>query len=264
MFQEQLGNDIIEASHKRIDAPDKSVYFNHIHKHCEILLFISGKANYNIDGQIFRPNPYELLLIPSATYHYLIPTEENPYENYVIGIMPEFIKEEHYKKLFSPPYMISVGDNEEVIRFFERLDFYKANYSKEDFELSARALIKELITFLYYKKDSLAVASTTANAHINAVVSYIATNVEKPLNAAVIAAALHLSEAYLQNLFSKEMHIGLKRYIMQKKVYAAHSDLLRGQSPAAVAAKYAFGDYSIFFRIYKSTFGTAPKCAKKR
>ena len=191
MFQENLGNGIIEVSHKRIESPDKSVYFNHIHKHCEILLFISGKANYNIDGQIFRPKPYELLFIPSATYHYLIPTEEKPYENYVIGIMPEFIKEEHYTKLFSAPYMIGVGDDEEVIRFFERLDFYKSNYSREDFELSARALIKELITFLFYKKDSLGVVTTTANAHINAVVSYIAANIEKPLNASVIAAALH-------------------------------------------------------------------------
>ncbi len=57
MFCEQIGTQIFEVSHKRIDHPTQSVYFNHIHNHCELLLFISGQTNYNIDGQIFSPSP---------------------------------------------------------------------------------------------------------------------------------------------------------------------------------------------------------------
>ena len=259
MFKSTIADSIIEVSHKRIESPDKSVYYNHIHKHCEMLLFVSGKADYNIDGVIFRPKPYDMLFIPSATYHYLIPTEDKPYENYVIGIMPEFIKKEHYEKLFSSPLMIGIGDEGALIEFFRRLDFYKANYEEVDFATAARALIEELVVFLYYKKDTMRSVKTTANAHINAVVSFVRENIEKPLDARIIASELHLSESYVQNLFSREMHIGLKRYVMQKKIYAAHADLLRGDSPIEVAARYSFGDYSSFYRLYKKTFADMPK-----
>ena len=67
-----------------------------------------------------------------------------------------------------------------------------------------------------------------------------------------------LSRSYVQNVFSQHMHIGLKTYIMQKKIYAAHADLGRGLGPSEVCEKYAFGDYSVFYRLYKKTFHTSP------
>jgi len=65
MFQKKIGDSILEVSHKRIESPDKSVYFNHIHDYCEVLLFICGDADYIIDGQTFHPSPYDLIFIPS-------------------------------------------------------------------------------------------------------------------------------------------------------------------------------------------------------
>ena len=54
------------------------------------------------------------------------------------------------------------------------------------------------------------------------------------------------------------MHIGLKKYINQKKVYAAYNDLKNGNSAYTVCDKYGFGDYSSFFRVFKHTFGVSP------
>ena len=96
MFHATISETVPEISHKRIEKPTRSVYYNHIHNHCELLLFISGQADYNIDGQAFSPSPYDLLFIPAATYHYLIPADSIPYENYVIGIDPAMIPAEHY------------------------------------------------------------------------------------------------------------------------------------------------------------------------
>ena len=49
-----------------------------------------------------------------------------------------------------------------------------------------------------------------------------------------------------------------KKYIMQKKIYAAHRDLLNGLSPSTVCEKYGFGDYSSFYRLYRKTFNASP------
>ena len=263
MFQASIGNSILEVSHKRIEKPTQSVYFNHIHNHCELLLFISGQADYNIDGQIFSPSPYDLLFIPSATYHYLIPTASHPYENYVIGIDPSFLSPEHYDILFTEPLMISIKEAPQLLGFFERLDHYQHRYTQEDFYSCAICVIRELLTYCAYHKRELTSVCSGTLPYIDGIIQYINTHLEQPLNAQSIADHFLLSKSYIQNMFSQSMHIGLKKYIMQKKIYAAHADLCRGLSPIEVCEKYAFSDYSVFYRLYKRTFEISPKTNRK-
>ena len=84
-------------------------------------------------------------------------------------------------------------------------------------------------------------------------------HLEEEIDAERIARHFLLSKSYVQNLFSEQMHIGLKKYVMQKKIYAAEADIRRGISPTAAAEKYAFSDYSVFYRLYKKTFGVSPR-----
>jgi AraC-like DNA-binding protein len=258
MFSRQIAPYIPEVSHKRIEKPRKSIYMSHIHNHAEILLFLSGEADYNIDGQIFRPSPYDLLFIPPATYHYLIPTSTVTYENYVIGIEPSGMDEATEAKLFSSPLMIHVKEDAELMGFFTRLDVYCMQYSEADFLKAAELLIRELMLYLCYRKETLSPKSNVGVAHIEEIIGYIASHTEEALDAEVIARALHLSKSYVQNLFSGAMHIGLKKYIMQKKIYAAHADIERGMRPSEACEKYGFGDYSSFYRLYKKTFSAPP------
>ena len=258
MFFERISAELPELSHKRIELPDKSVYFNHIHRHCELLFFISGVAEYSIDGRVFRPSPYDFLFIPSATYHYLIPSPNVPYENYVVGIDPDRLRPEVYQKLFSPPYMISVGDDAEMRAFFTRLDRYHAAYSHEDFRSCAEAITVELFTYLSYRKDTLHSVHSRGVTYIDGIVRFIAEHLHEPLDAEIISRHFLLSKSYVQNMFSERMHIGLKKYIMQKKIYAAHRDIVCGMSPKEVCEAYSFGDYSGFYRLYRQTFSVSP------
>ena len=259
MFFQEIGQLIPEVSHKRIEHPIEGVYFNHIHNHCEILLFLCGEAKYNIDGQILTPRPYDVLFIPAATYHYLIPTASVPYENYVIGIDPTLMEPVHYDKLFTPPLMLHLGEEPELMELFSRLDRYERLFSKQDFSEAALAVIRELVLCCSYRKDELQYAAGSGHGHVEEIIRYISEHLEEPLDADRIAAELLLSKSYIQNMFSQSMHIGLKAYILQKKIYAAHADLRRGMSPGTVCEKYCFGDYSGFYRLYKKTFSVAPR-----
>lgn len=258
MFFRQAGAGIPEVSHKRIESPDKSIYFNHIHNHCEILFFRSVDADYNIDGQIFKPSPNDLLFVPAATYHYLIPSPSVPYENYVIGIDPAKLKTEHYLRLFTPPLMINIKDDEFIKGVFARLDMYDRDYSEEDFCEITASVVNELITYLSYHKDELNSVRSGSIELVDRIIEYISRNIEADISADDVAKEFLLSKSYVQNLFSRHMHIGLKKYINQKKVYAAYNDLTHGMSPYEVCDKYGFGDYSGFYRVFKQTFGISP------
>ena len=264
MFQKSIGFSVVEISHKRVDRPNPSVYYNHIHNHCEMLLFVTGKATYNIDGQMFTPSPYDLLFIPAAKYHYLMPTDSVPYENYVIGIDPRIVQSEHYKNLFASPLMLNIKNDSKLLDFFSTLDFYERNYSEKDFAVCARAIVSEIITYCNYRKDSLISYHGESLMLIEKIIAFIDQNIEKPLDADVIASHFSFSKSYIQNTFSNHMHIGLKKYIMQKKIYSAYVDLSCGMTPNDVCEKYSFGDYSSFYRLYKSIFGIAPSTNKQK
>ena len=258
MFNERIGNTVYEVSHKKIQSPQSDTYQNHIHSFCEILLFISGDADFNIDGQLYHPKPYDLFLIPSGTYHYIMPKETAPYENYVIDFSPEIISEKHVERIFTPPYKLNIRSDNEFIYFFKRLDTYREKYSDEDFAECSLALIRELLIYCSYQ-PRIALSDTPHNKLVKSAVEYISENLTEPLNADIISKHLFVSSSYLQNTFSEVMHIGLKQYILQKKIYAARADMEKGTTPGEACKKYQFNDYTGFYRLYKKHFGSAPK-----
>ena len=262
MFEVKAAYPIYEISHKRVDAPDANQYAKHIHSCCELLLFVSGDASYNIDGVLHTPRPYDLLLIPKTIYHYFIPHSPVPYENYVLDFHPSMTSPHHYKKLFSHPMILNIREDREFRHFFERLDYYHDTYSAEDFAVCANSLLRELLVFCSYRLKDAVRVEPERNALVDTMVRLIAENLEKPLDAEFLARELMLSKSYVQNVFSQSMHIGLKQYITQKKIFAAQNDLLGGMSSADVCAKYGFSDYSVFFRLYKKTLGYSPRQTK--
>lgn len=258
MFQTRIDPAIVEVSHKRIEHPEKTIYYRHIHNHSELLLFVCGEAHYNIDGQIFKPGPYDLIFVPAATYHYLIPEKSVPYENYVIGFDPAFIDELHYRKLFSPPLVLNARGDNLLMGFFSRLDLYHKTYGQKDFDECVAPLVRELCVYCSYHKENLHAVNSRTLTHIDRIVAYISEHLEENLDADEIARRFSFSRSYVQNLFSQNMHIGLKKYVMQKKIYAARRDLMNGLSPSVVCEKYGFGDYSSFYRLYRKTFSVSP------
>ena len=259
MFEIKGSSPIFEVSHKYVEDPSARSYARHVHNYCELLLFVKGDANYNIDGLLYHPKPYDLLLIPRATYHYFIPVSSMPYENYVLDLDSRLIGAEHREKLFSKPAILNVSEDKEFCRFFKRLDLYHETYTPEDFATCAKALIKELLVYCSYRMEDAMVTDQERPPLVDTIIRLISDNLERPLDAEFLARELMLSKSYLQNTFSKSMHIGLKQYIMQKKIFAAHNDLLEGMSSGDVCAKYCFSDYSVFFRLYKKTMGYSPK-----
>lgn len=243
-----------------------SEYGRHFHESCEMFLFISGDFHYNIDGNSYILQPYDLLLIPPSTYHFAIPMSNENYENYVININVPFAENSRLQRLFSPPYVINIAGDGMLRRMFSLLDHYFENYSEEDFKEASEHLIDEMLICLSYKKkdDKESDSVTVGDTLIAKITAYISENIYEDLHADSIAKHLNFSRSYIQNRFSEFMGIGLKQYINQKKVYAAHTDIQAGELPFRVAEKYGFSDYSSFYRHYKRVFGTSPKEAQKK
>jgi len=262
MFEVKSGHPIFEISHKYVDVPIATQYAQHTHSYCEILLFIRGDASYNVDGILHNAKPYDMFIIPKATYHYVIPRASAPYENYVLDFAPTLIPPTHAKKLFAAPTIINIKDDADFCRFFHTFDAYHDTYTQEDFAICAKALLRELLIFCSYRMESSVHVEPERNPLVETMLQLIAENLDQPLDAEFLAREMMLSKSYIQNVFSQSMHIGLKQYITQKKIFAAQNDLMNGMSAADACAKYEFSDYSSFFRLYKKILGYSPRQTK--
>jgi AraC-like DNA-binding protein len=239
------------------------VYHRHFHTNYELLLVITGNVHYNIDGEQYILKPYDLLLIPASTYHFVIPVSNAPYENYVLNFSPKIIDPEQ-QVLFAQPRVINIASELLLHRMFGLLDSYSAMYSNENLEKAARYLLGEILLYISHalQRRTYPKPITDSNPAISRIVCYINDNLQLDLNADMIAQNVGFSRSYVQNLFSQYMEIGLQQYINQKKIHAAHYDIQKGMSPGAAAAKYGYRNYSSFFRQYKTVFGKPPKTGR--
>lgn len=228
----------------------------HLHESHELLLFLKGEVHYSINGERYALKPYDLLFIPSGTYHFLIPLADGPYENYVINFSTDFVREDLCARLFSPPYRLNIREDVRFKRMFALLDDYYERYSREDFAEAAGHLLKELLIYAsYLPKAPVPIAEPGL---IGSIASFVEQHLTEPLNAEIIAAQMNFSPCYIQNRFCREMGIGLYRYISQKKMFAARGDIRSGLSPLAASEKYGYANYSSFYRQYVKAFGHSP------
>jgi AraC-like DNA-binding protein len=226
-----------------------------------MLLFISGNAEYNIDGEQFVLKPYDLLLIPKSKYHFLVPVnDDEPYESCILMMETDF--SEKCAELFKPPYIINIADNEYLRRMFEHFTYCYDKYTEVDFGNAVINITKEILIYLSYIPKS---KSTVGERSIVAeVIEFIERNIKNELNAGVIAQHFNFSKSHVQNKFSTVMGIGLGQYIHHKKMYAADNDIQNGMLPCEAAEKYGYTSYPSFYRQYVKTFGKSPVKRKKQ
>ena len=228
----------------------------HMHLRHEMLLIVRGNVSYCINGYKFKLNHYDLLFIPANTYHFLIPEDDSTYENFVISDDENFLDDERFQALFTPPYRINIRKDEVMMSLFENYNTFSKILSEKDFRLMARNMIEQIAICSMYKPKQEKISEKST---VSIIIEYVAQHLEEPLDSKKVADEFSFTSSYIQNIFSKEMGIGIKHYINQKKIYAAHRDIQNGLSPSEAADKYGYQNYSSFYRQYIKYFGSSPR-----
>ncbi len=257
MFDIFDGCDSTLYQHKYDADPDIGLFFRHIHSEVELHLFVGGNASFNIEGNVFKLSPYDLSVIPPQSFHCLILDGLSPYERFVFNFpLGKFGID--VRSIFEKPRIVNIADKPQILSVFDRMKLYSDTMPKRDLADAVGLLVQECLLLIKNEHNFL----NTPHSHdalTRSVVKYINDNINEPLTTDAIAEHFCLSKSHVQNVFNNNMKIGIKSYILRKKMAHAYELLKNGARPTTVADGLGFTNYVTFYKNFVNTYGVPPK-----
>ena len=240
------------------------------HNYYEFYFLISGDVTYFIDNRKYRLLPGDVILISPEQNHYahIDATTDNPYERYVLWLNPAYLE-----KLSSTKSNLStIFQNTRISSAQIRLPsaaytvlhnllekiFINSSSKKYGADLLANAGVIELLVNLaqfklFYTNTEVEPAILLDSSPVSN------THICDPLTVNDICSYFYVSRSHLSAKFRQELGMSIHQYIIKKKLFLAKQDLSDSMSIQGVVEKYSFGNYSSFYRAFKSEFGQSPQ-----
>lgn len=96
------------------------------------------------------------------------------------------------------------------------------------------------------------------NPRLLATLEWIGAHIGGPIRQVELARAMHLSESRLAHLFSAQIGVPLRRYVLWRRLRIATERAIRGESLTAAAHAAGFADSAHLSRSFRAHFGVAP------
>jgi len=254
--------------HLNTDAETKVDY--HYHEFCKILLLVSGKGGYVVDGQRYLLQPGDVVIIGSRSVHRPELERGNPYERIIIYISPEYLL-----RMSSPDcdlLEIFAAEAGHVLRLkeTERKKIFAMAAALEK-ELSGEAFGRELLSNMdllrlivelgrqQRKKDTNNPHPVIPkNPRVLEWMRYIDQHLADDLDMDTLADRFYISKYHMMRLFHKETGFTIHTYLMQRRLQAARQLIERGMRATEACYRCGFRSYSSFTRAYNKHFGSTP------
>lgn len=247
----------------------------HYHEFDKVILALSGRVTYVIEGVTYFLKPWDVLLVPRDLIHRPIIDPAEPYERVVIWLGDAWLRSRGgEKEPLSTCFDLARQRGFHLLRCSpgRRLVYMQLIQSLEDalrseefgHDLLADVLCQQLLIAVNRDilNDRTAQEETDSyrmDPKMEEVLRYIGTHLTEELDVDTLAGHFYLSRYYLMHRFKAVTGYSVHRYISQKRLLRA-GELIRGGMPVMKAAGEAgFREYSTFLRAFQNTFHASPR-----
>lgn len=246
------------------EAPDDRDFIMHLHDRCEIFYFVSGNAEYLVEGARYPLEPGSILIMRPAESHRVHILGSSRYERYALNfsvsaadcIDPErrLLKAFLDRPLGRGNYYIL--DKIQMKKIFSNICRGKDDYEKRlKIQINLFTLL-DLINNEYIKRGST--EYTDPQNLSEKIVAYVNANLLENISVPLLAERFFLSPSQFSRLFKQATGAAPWEYITIKRLTTAKEKIRGGISAKHAAESCGFGDYSAFYRSYVKYFGCSP------
>lgn len=246
----------------------------HYHDFNKIIIFISGKVTYLVEGKAYELKPWDILFVSSNEVHKPVIDSAETYERIVIWINSKFLEKHNIEgnnlmtcfELASSQKCSLLRLSPELLLIIKQtIAQLEDAYKDSDFGnyVLKNALFLQILVYL----NRLALKSENRSRNsdikydenIDAILSYINKSLSEELSLDKISEKFFMSKYYLMHKFKKYTGYTIYNYIMQKRIIMANNLIKNGRPITEACLECGFGDYSSFLKAFKKIFGTSPK-----
>ena len=270
--RQKMSRNTYEIFHYR-DAAMQDVALHH-HDFYEVYYFLSGSVGYNIESRSYRLSPGDILLIAPHELHQPVFPEEMPdYERIVLWVNAAFLQqfalpEQDITRIFdvSAPehtHLIrSDGVTRELLSYLLQQLLREQESDEYASDLYCLTLLGQILVLLN-RVAQRTVRETESGSDADSVVyrilSYINDHYNEDLSLDFLANKFFISKYHLSREFNRLVGTSVYRYIIQKRLAMAKQMMSAGTPTSEVYQHCGFGDYSNFYRAFKSEYQISPR-----
>ena len=239
----------------------------HYHDFHKVVIFISGKAAYHIEGKVYQLKPWDILLVSRHSIHRPEIDPSVPYERFILWIQNDLPWQELLKcfqKANDRSYnlvRLHSALQEKMRDILSELE----NSAKSDGygkDILTQSLFIQFMVYLnriflekqyIFDKKSFSFDSQIAN-----ILQYINHNLNGDLSVENLSSRYYVSKYHLMRKFKEETGYTLHNYIINKRLLMARTLISHGMPVTKAALERGFSEYSTFSRAYRKQFKASP------
>lgn len=239
----------------------------HYHDFHKVVIFISGKAAYHIEGKTYQLNPWDILLVNRHAIHRPEIDPSVPYERFILWIQNDIPWQELLKCFqkandrsynlvrLNPIFQEKMKDILSELESSAQSDGYGKDLLIQSLFLQFMVYLNRIFLKKQYIFDK---KSYTFDSQIASILQYINHNLKEDLSVETLATRYYVSKYHLMRKFKEETGYTLHNYIVNKRLLMARTLISEGMPVTKVAKESGFTEYSTFSRAYRKQFKAAP------
>lgn len=252
-----------------INDQTKKDFSYHYHDFHKIIVFISGKVTYHIEGKAYHLKPRDILLVSQGAIHKPEIDPSVPYERYIFWIRDDLSCQELntcFQKANDRSFNLVRADSALQERLKDLLPEIEQTLQNKHFgdTVLRNALFTQFM--IYINRIFLRTSSSpdkktySSDTQVEQLLKYINRNLSENLSIAQLANRFFFSKYHMMRKFKNETGYTIHNYITSKRLLMARSLISQGMPVMKAAQASGFHDYTTFVRAYKKQFGKAPSC----
>lgn len=263
-FLKETDRGGINIRHAIDEQPDSNGFYFHIHDRCELFYFISGNAQYLVEGSVYPLEHDSLLIMRPGEAHCTRFLSAERYERYAVNFpLSLFDSLDPERRLMKPftdrplghrnhYYIPGIKDTLSELAYFEGDDYSRT--------LLFTTKLAGVMDMLGKQSSHNPTAEPTISEQL---VWYVNDMLCEEITVERLAEHFFLSASQFTRLFKEATGAAPWAYITAKRLVRARELLQSGESAKRAAEVCGFNDYSVFYKAYVKHFVEKPSAFAK-
>ena len=254
-------------SHVR-DNPQPLSHYFHLHDFTEIFIYVSGDIDFLVNDSYVSMEPGDILILKRNVIHKPIIKSDAFYERIYLGVPENVLAEmdnvENPLRFLQSGQLLlkpGMGMTEQICKLAQQI------HNAIEWDQPGKSyLCFSYVLQIFHLLELTASESTVdwlregniGSGLLRKVLAYMNENMAEISGVQELAQRFNVNPSYLSNLFSTEMNVTLKQYIIVRKISMAKNMLSAGRSVSETAFECGFSSTSHFIATFRRITGQTP------